>query len=187
MSNEDLLLNVVKELEYGAKLVDEATMDALGDLILKANRVFIAGSGRSGFVGRGFANRMMHLGITDYFVGDTTTPSIREGDLLIVLSGSGTTASHISNTKVAKKEGATVATITIFPNNTIGKLADLCVVLPGVTSKVEDETNNVISIQPMGNMFEQLTWLVCDTVLMKLKAKLKQSEEQMHYRHANME
>ena len=39
-----------------------------------------------------------------------TTPSIQAGDLLIVGSGSGNTASLVSNAKKAKDQGAKVAT-----------------------------------------------------------------------------
>ena len=48
----------------------------------------------------------MHLGYTVYFVGEPTTPSIQEGDLLILGSGSGNTASLVSNAKKAKDQGS---------------------------------------------------------------------------------
>ena len=84
---------ITNELYKYGKLIKEDEVKEVVELCQKANRIFIAGAGRSGFCARGFANRMMHLGFTVYFVGETTTPSIQEGDLLIVGSGSGTTAS----------------------------------------------------------------------------------------------
>ena len=93
---------ITNELYKYGKLIKEDEVKEVVELCQKANRIFIAGAGRSGFCARGFANRMMHLGFTVYFVGETTTPSIQEGDLLIVGSGSGTTASLVSDCKKAK-------------------------------------------------------------------------------------
>jgi 6-phospho-3-hexuloisomerase len=43
------------------------------------------------------AMRFMHLGYTVFIVGETNTPAILEGDLLLVASGSGTTSSVVSS------------------------------------------------------------------------------------------
>ena len=59
------------------KLVSQAEMERFADAILKADRIFVAGAGRSGFVARAFANRLMHMGLTVYFVGEPTTPAIK--------------------------------------------------------------------------------------------------------------
>lgn len=86
---------ITNELYKYGKLIKEDEVKEVVELCQKANRIFIAGAGRSGFCARGFANRMMHLGFTVYFVGETTTPSIQEGDLLIVGSGSDNSKSCI--------------------------------------------------------------------------------------------
>jgi 6-phospho-3-hexuloisomerase len=44
----------------------------------------------------------MHLGYTVFIVGETNTPAILEGDLLLVASGSGTTSSVVSSAEKAK-------------------------------------------------------------------------------------
>lgn len=59
-------------------------MEKFADAILKADRIFVAGAGRSGFVARAFANRLMHMGLTVFFVGEPTTPAIKAGDLLVI-------------------------------------------------------------------------------------------------------
>ena len=38
------------------------------------SRVFIYGAGRSGFIGRCFAQRLMHLGVKSCFISDAVTP-----------------------------------------------------------------------------------------------------------------
>jgi len=53
------------------------------EMILDARKrkIFIVGMGRSGFVGRAFALRLMNLGFNVYFLGETITPAAtRHGD-----------------------------------------------------------------------------------------------------------
>ncbi|HCR84378.1 MAG TPA: 6-phospho-3-hexuloisomerase, partial [Lachnospiraceae bacterium] len=86
----------------------------------------------------------------------------------------------------AKEQGASVAAITIFPEAAIGSMADAVIHVPGVTPKSELESK-VTSLQPMGNAFEQMTWLICDNVIMILMDRLGKTEEEMFKLHANLE
>ena len=86
------LLTVVAELSRAAQQVDGAQVEALAEEILRAKRVFVAGAGRSGLCVRAFANRLMHLGICVYVVGETVTPPLTKDDLLLIGSGSGKTS-----------------------------------------------------------------------------------------------
>ena len=178
---------ITNELYKYGKLIKEDEVKEVVELCQKANRIFIAVAGRSGFCARGFANRMMHLGFTVYFVGETTTPSIQEGDLLIVGSGSGTTASLVSDCKKAKAQRATIATLTICPEAPIGEMADAIITIPGATQKNAEHTNDVVTEQPGGNLFEQLSWLIYDSIVMDLMPILGETEDTMFKRHANME
>lgn len=181
------LLAILNELSEDAMLVDGEQVEAVKQLIIGARRVFVAGAGRSGFAARGFANRLMHLGYSSYFVGEPTTPSIGKGDLLVIGSGSGETASLKAMVHKALEQGATLATLTIFPGNTIGSLASACIRIPGVTSKVEKEGGKAASIQTKGSSFEQLSWLIYDSIIIDLKRETGQSDEDMFARHANLE
>ena len=154
--------------------------------ILKADRIFVAGAGRSGFVARAFANRLMHMGLTVFFVGEPTTPAIKAGDLLVIGSGSGETGSLVVMAQKAKKIGASVITVTIHPEASIGKLSEAWICIPGATPKSSLE-DTVKSVQPMGNAFEQMTWLVYDAVIMILMKKTGRTEEEMFKLHANLE
>ncbi len=181
-----MLKEIAAELLRFAGKIRQEELDRFADTIVQAKRLYVAGAGRSGFVARAFSNRLMHLGFTVYFVGEPTTPSIQEGDLLIILSGSGETGSLKGMAGKAKKQGALLATITIFPEAFIGSLADAVIKVPGVTPK-SDLENHVTSIQPMGSAFEQLSWLICDTLVAILMDRLGRTEEEMFRLHANLE
>lgn len=185
MSRCDNIFAILKELTENAKEIDYEDILKLEELIINADRIFITGAGRSGFVARGFSNRLMHLGYKVYFVGEPTTPAIQEGDLLIVGSGSGNTESLVSNSKTAKSKGAKLATITMFPDHTIGAMADVAVRIPGVTEKCAGEGAG--SVQSSGSSFEELTWITCDALVMDLMRITRQGDKELFARHANME
>lgn len=176
---------ILDELKENAAKINDDDLKAVEKLIAEANRIFIGGAGRSGFAARGFSNRLMHLGYTVYFVGEPTTPSIQEGDLLIVGSGSGNTASLVSNAKKAKDQGAKVATLTMFPENTIGSMSDAAIKIPGVTEKVEGK--GTASVQASGSSFEELCWITYDAMVMDLMKSTNQTDKDLFARHANME
>ena len=107
-------------------------------------------------------------------------------DLLIISSGSGETDSLIVMANKAKKAGASVVTVTIHPEASIGKVCESCIVIPGATPKSNLEDTSE-SAQPMGNAFEQMSWIVYDAVIMILMKKLGKTEEEMFKNHANLE
>ena len=92
---ETILKSILQELTENEKRVSQDEMEKFADAILKADRIFVAGAGRTGFVARAFANRLMHMGMTVFFVGEPTTPAIKAGDLLVIGSGSGETGSLV--------------------------------------------------------------------------------------------
>lgn len=186
MAEAVLLKKILEELTRNAEQIRQEELEGFADQIQKAKRVFVAGAGRSGFVARAFSNRLMHLGLTVYFVGEPTTPAIQAGDLLIIASGSGETGSLKVMAQKAKKQGAALATITIYPQASIGNLADAVITVPGSTPKSE-LADTAVSVQPMGNAFEQLLWLICDTVVIILMKRLGRTEEEMFALHANLE
>ena len=59
--------------------------------------------------------------------------------------------------------------------------------LPGNTRMLKEGQKSVESIQPVGSMFEQLSWLTYDTVIMTLRGKMGQTNDDMIARHANLE
>lgn len=185
---EKILKSIIEELNVNADEIDHEQIDQAIKSIMSAKRVYLAGAGRSGFAARGFANRLMHLGFDSNFVGETVTPAIGPDDLLIIGSGSGETASLVADAKKVKSIGAKLGTLTIFPENTIGSLSDWVIEIPGVTSKVDGKsTESFKSVQAHGSSFEQLSWLIYDTMVVYLMKETNQSDKEMFARHANLE
>ena len=87
-------------------------------------------------------------------------------------------------TKKAKEIGALVVAVTINPQSTIGKLADVTIEIP---AQAKAEGNSGKSIQPMGSLFEQSLLLFYDAVILSFMKRNGLSSEIMYGRHANLE
>jgi len=151
--------------------------------ILAAKRVFVCGAGRSLLMMRAFAMRLMHIGVEAYVVGETITPAIADGDLLIAGSGSGQTRVTLATIQAAAVRGARTAVITAHGDSEIAKACDLVVVVP---LPATDETGST-SRQPLGSLFEQSLLVVGDVLVLGLMERLGTTNEQMWMRHTNLE
>ncbi|AVQ98066.1 6-phospho 3-hexuloisomerase [Oceanobacillus iheyensis] len=176
---------IIRELESTTQSISEEESEKLVEAIVAANKVFVAGAGRSGFMGKSFVMRMMHMGIDAYAVGETVTANLQEGDLLIVGTGSGETKTLVPIVEKAKSLGGKVAVVTLSPQSTIGRLADLTVVLQGAPK--DQEEGQYETIQPMGSLFEQTSLLFYDAVILRFMEKKELNSKQMYGKHANLE
>lgn len=173
---------LAEQVEAIARVDDRAVVDLLSGLA-DAERVFLLGEGRSGLVGRMFAMRLMHLGKQAYVVGETITPAIGRGDLLIAISGSGETGAVVMMADGAKRAGAQVAAITANPESRLARLADSIVTIP-TQHKLEGSSSR----QYGGSLFEQTTLLLFETMVSMLAAgDAATGFASLVKRHANLE
>jgi len=163
--------------------LDQEQLAALVEAILAAKRVFVCGAGRSLLMMRAFAMRLMHMGVEAYVVGETITPAIAPGDLLIAGSGSGRTQVTLVVVRTATAHGAATAVITAHGDSEIAEACDLVVVVP---LPVNDE-GGPSSRQPLGSLFEQSLLVVGDILVLELMERLGVTNEQMWARHTNLE
>ncbi|WP_316801528.1 6-phospho-3-hexuloisomerase [Pedobacter frigidisoli] len=185
--NWELKMNLDLILEENLKLskkVDIENLIPLINAIQHSERIFLTAAGRSGFALRGAAMRLMHLGLTVYFVGDTTTPAIRKDDLLIVASGSGTTASMVRAAEKAVSTSARIIAVTTAPGSDLAKLAFHTVIIPAAGKQ---EFDGGKSKQYAGSLFEQFLFLLMDVVFQSLWKMDGTPAEVLWERHANLE
>ena len=178
------LENILKENFNLASKMDYSQIPTLITEINKANRIFIIAAGRSGFSMRSTAMRLMHLGLQVFFVGDTTTPAITKGDLLIAASGSGTTSTIVRAAEKSVNAGATVVALSTNATSPLAALAKHVIIIPA--AEKEDHGGN-LSIQYAGSLFEQFLLLLLDAVFQSLWKIDGTPAEELWKRHANME
>jgi 6-phospho-3-hexuloisomerase len=179
--NRTLILN---ELERTLAAVSDAEIAVAQRMILTANRVFVTGAGRTGLALKMVAMRLMHLGLAVHVAGDATTPAIGPGDLLLVASGSGTTAGPVHAAEVAVKTGARVLALTATPASRLGMLAKSFVLIPAAAKQ---DHGGMISEQYAGALFEQSVLLIMDAMFQALWHERGESAEELWKRHANLE
>jgi 6-phospho-3-hexuloisomerase len=175
----DPLRSILDELIDVLSHVDRTEMDRLLDVMHDAKRVFVAGIGRSGLMARGLAMRLMHLDFEVYVVGETTTPSIGKGDLLICCSRYGKSRTLHTYVEKAHEVGASAALVTMTAKSPLAKRVDDVFVIP-----VEEGGK---SRQPLGTIFEQSLLVYCDALVMLAMERLGVSEKEMARRHTQLE
>jgi 6-phospho-3-hexuloisomerase len=153
----------------------------LTEMLDGARRIFIAGAGRSKLVGNFFAMRLVHGGYDVSVVGEIVTPSIKNGDLLIIISGSGETEQLIAFTKSAQKVGAKIVLISAKSSSTIGDMADAV-----FTVGSPEQYGKVVGM-PMGTVFELSTLVFLEAIISHIIHDKGIAEEVMRERHANLE
>jgi 6-phospho-3-hexuloisomerase len=178
---------ILSEVADCVRQVSAESLTQAGALIESSSRIFVAGAGRSGLCMRAFGMRLMHLGKTVYVVGETTTPSILATDLLILGSGSGRTTSLLAMTEQAWRQGAQVLVFTTDATSPLAELSNLRVVIPAPSFRVTDEAHDSKSTQPLGTLFEQSMFILCDSLILGLMQRTGISAAQMLERHANLE
>ncbi|MEQ1529850.1 MAG: bifunctional 3-hexulose-6-phosphate synthase/6-phospho-3-hexuloisomerase, partial [Methylococcales bacterium] len=160
---------------------DESYNLQLTKLLDNASRIFVSGAGRSGLICKFFAMRLMHSGYDVSVVGEIVTPSIKRGDLLVIISGSGETEQLIAFTKRAKEVGANIVLISAKGDSTIGDMAD------AVFQIGRSEQYGKVLGMPMGTIFELSTLSFLEAFISHIIHEKGIPEEIMRTRHANLE
>jgi 6-phospho-3-hexuloisomerase len=191
-ATHDLLASVRESLTQVN--LDQVEMMVAEMLACTSRRILILGAGRSGLIGRAFAMRLMHLGFQVYVVGETITPSIGKGDLIIALSGSGTTKLVVTAAEIGKTVDAKIIAITSYADSDLAKLADQIVLIKGRT-KIADEKDYFLRqlmgdyepMAPLGTVFEISLMTFLDGVIVELMHRLGLKESELRKRHATIE
>jgi 6-phospho-3-hexuloisomerase len=186
METPELIDAILADVGRALRQVDPAQVTSICSAILSADRIFIAGKGRSGLQMKAFAMRLMHLGLTVHVVDDVTTPAIGAADLLLIGSASGRTGSLLRYLDTARETGARLVTFSGVMDSPIAAAADAVLHIPATNFKA-GSPSALESVLVMGSLFEHCLGLLCDLIVIRLKLALRIEEPAMNARHANLE
>jgi len=144
---------------------------------LKANQVFVYGSGRSGIMGKAFAMRLVQMGIRAFFIGESTTPIVESNDLVYIISNTGETASANVSANIVRRLGADLIVIT---GKETSKLAHSATVILLLKDPDDRDTDSA----PLGTLFEASSLILMDCLTSELMARKSETEDTMRSRHA---
>jgi len=159
-----------------ARVDPRAFQGVLQAFAAKDRRWFFSGQGRSGLVAQMAAMRFMHLGYDVHVVGEATAPSVRAGDALVLVCGSGQTPISVGFATVAKSEGALLVLLTHKPQSKLAGLADVLLPIP-----MEN------TAQFGGSLFEQCCLILLDSAALELGRQVPDAHSAMWRRHTNMQ
>ncbi|PWR76206.1 6-phospho-3-hexuloisomerase [Methanospirillum stamsii] len=194
------MLMMVARIGEVAQTLEQEQVDCFISEITRAERIFVVGAGRSGFVAKSFAMRLMHLGFTSYVVGETVTPAFHESDSLIAFSGSGTTKSVLEACETTRQIGGHICLVTGTPASPMMDLAD-CVVLLNTEEQgshvgpdhfdlrqLRGEHRSIsAACTPLGTLFETAAMIFADSVISALIEMKHCSIEEIMERYTNMQ
>lgn len=178
-----MIQEVMKEINQVMTQVDEQQLQNILPLFIKQRRIFVRGAGRSGFQAKGFAMRLMHLGYEVYVLGETITPSVKEGDLFIAISGSGTTKGVLMDAISAKEKRLTLLVFTSNRQSALAQIADALVVIPGATKT----GSGIESIQLLSSLFDQTLHITLDILCLMLSRQQSVTKDEILQAHVNIE
>ncbi|MDS8367033.1 MurR/RpiR family transcriptional regulator [Streptococcus pneumoniae] len=135
---DEIKNNYLSIVESTRKLIDGRQIELAIKLIREANQILIIGVGSSGNAAREFESSLLRIGIISKTVIDTHfqlmhTALLKDNDLRIAFSLSGSTKEVEETLLNAKRKNVKIISITNYSSRNIAKLSD-CVLL---TSKKE--------------------------------------------------
>ncbi|MDH3365047.1 MAG: SIS domain-containing protein [Thermoplasmata archaeon] len=172
-STDYIIENIRRTLDNDLPGTDEFV-----DMIISAPRIFIYGVGRSGLIAKAFAIRLVQMGLEVYFVGETITPIVEEGHLVVIVSHTGDTMSCVQTANIVRRVGARVASITSNDNSKLAAASNLVI---RIKPKMDEERKR---LAPLGTLFEDATLVYLDSIVAQMMEKLGRSEGSMRKRHA---
>ena len=176
---------ILKEIDTVLRQVEENQLQDIALQMQKANRIFVIGEGRSGLMAKSFAMRLMHLGATVYVVGETITPSIASGDLLVAISGSGTTKNVVWTAEKSRSLGCSVIAMTTNPESALAGVSTEILHVPAATKYRRE--NELKTIQPLGSLFDQCAHIIFDALCLHFSALNEIDHTAAFGRHSNLE
>jgi 6-phospho-3-hexuloisomerase len=165
--------------EVLARISAEVVQQTLA-ILLKAPKIFVYGAGRSGIIGRAFAMRLVQVGLDAFVIGESTTPIVRSGDAVFILSGRGESQSSIQTANIVRREGAQLIVLTGRATSKLAHAANLAIPL-----EFPDDAKQA-ELAPLGTLFESASLQFTDALISAIMRARGESEESMRRRHAIM-
>ena len=157
-----------------------AEIDETVEIVVSAKHVFVYGVGRSGLAARAFAMRLVQLGIDCYFIGETITPVVRDGDAVLIVSNTGATMSANQVANIARRVGAKVVSVTGVRGSKLSHASNVVLLLQS------NGGGEQARLAPLGTLFEDACLILLDGIVAQVMDRLRQSEADMRARHAIM-
>ncbi len=207
--------SILKGANYSINTYNEKVLNRFLSIMVEAYKnkknIIVSGEGNSGSVGLFFVRRCMHLKYRISDLHDAGCPAIKNNDIVIFISGTGTTSAVVSQAKIANKLGAFVVLITskvreieVLKNKSIQKYSNLIIEVGGKTKEqttqriyefgsrqlagsVQKSSETPTGLLVLGTQFEINALVFLMSLCYTLMVLLGKTEESLRKRHKNIE
>ena len=147
--------------------------------------IFLVGAGRSGFVAKAFAMRLMHLGYYVYVVGETITPWINDGDIIITVSKSGKSNSITEIIGDSELDNVKFLSICCSEDCELAGISDAKIIIESLPQKCIDLEDDLgpLELILMGCAFEISAFIILDALVCELMQNLNLREKDLKDYH----
>ena len=161
-------------------VIDPRHIQRAVELITSAPTIFVYGAGRSGIIARALAMRLVQVGLRAFVIGESVTPIVMRGDLVIIFSNRGESYSSNQTANIVRREGANLIVVTAKPTSKLAHAATLSIAL----SLPDDERRPQLA--PLGTLFEASSLRFSDGLVAEIMRARGEDEESLRRRHAIM-
>lgn len=114
-----------------ASNLDVSSMEKAAEALLKAKRIYIFGVGGSAAVAADVQHKFLRLGLDVQALSDVNLQTITatfaaKRDVVFAISHSGSSKAVVDNARLAKRNGATVISLSSMGKSPLTELADIC-------------------------------------------------------------
>ncbi|PZF81359.1 MurR/RpiR family transcriptional regulator [Jiangella anatolica] len=143
-----------------AEALDSAVLGAIARRIMEASRVLLGAVGTSAPLAQDFAYRLTTLGIPATFVPDVHTQHVTArmlgpGDLLFVISHTGSTFETLAVARAARDSGAGTVALTSFTASPLTEIVDLALIAgsPETSYRVEAMASRIVHLAVLDALY----------------------------------
>ncbi|RWZ59035.1 MurR/RpiR family transcriptional regulator [Halobacillus fulvus] len=128
--NEKIFQANIRALESTRDIQNIGTLSVVMDYFIHAERVFFYGSGGSGVLAQDAQHKFIRTGLETHAYIDShlqlmSASQLREGDVCVIISHTGSNKDMLDIVDVAKSNGAKTVAITNFAKSPLTKLVDV--------------------------------------------------------------
>ena len=173
--------NIVSAEEF----LDADSIDRFENIIIESKNVFVTGAGRSGLAAKAFAMRLMHLGYYVYVVGETITPWINDGDIIITVSKSGKSNSITEIIGDSELDNVKFLSICGSEDCDLAGISDAKIIIESLPQNCIELEGDLdpLELILMGCAFEISAFIILDALVCELMQNLNLREKDLKDYH----
>jgi len=153
----------IQALRDSMRLMDADAAEAAAQLLQKAHRVMIIGTGLSGIVARDFWMKLFRVNINANYYDNSTsmrmaTAIAQPGDVVFAISHSGSTTEVVKALTAARERGASTIGLTNYLNSPLTHVVDVVLLTSSRETGIREEemTSRIAQLAVIDSIFVTL-------------------------------